>query len=68
MADILPANIKSHIFAKSAHAHSTLMKESQGNWQNSNNLVRLITAKMLDEMDEAEAMAVHKVLNLPVAG
>ena len=65
--NILPNNIKAHIFAKSAHAHSALMKESQINWQNSNNLVRLIVGKMLDELDEAESMAVHKVLNLPTA-
>ena len=41
------------------------MKESQINWQNTNNLIRLITTKMLDELDEAESRAVAKVLDLP---
>jgi hypothetical protein len=63
--NILPANVRAHLSAKSAHAHSTLMKESMGNWQNSNNLVRLITTKMLDEPDPEESVAVRKVLNLP---
>jgi hypothetical protein len=65
MTDVLPPNIKAHLFAKSAHAHSVLMKESAINWQNSNNLVRLITTKMLDELDPEESMAVNKVLGLP---
>lgn len=67
-ANVLPGNVRAHLLGKSAHAHSTLMKESTGNWQNSNNLVRLITAKMLDEMDPEEAMAVNKVLALPTQG
>lgn len=66
-ANVLPPNVRAHIMEKSASAHSTLMKESMGNWQNSNNLVRLITTKMLDEMDPEEAMAVNKVLALPLA-
>jgi len=63
--NILPPNVRTHLFAKSAHAHSALMKESQINWQNTNNLIRLITTKMLDELDEAESRAVAKVLDLP---
>lgn len=63
--NVLPPNVRAHLSGKSAHAHSTLMKESLGNWTNSNNLVRLITTKMLDEMDPEEAMAVNKVLALP---
>lgn len=64
-ANVLPPNVRAHLFAKSAHGHATLMKESMGNWQNSNNLVRLITSKMLDEPDPEESMAVSKVLALP---
>jgi hypothetical protein len=67
-SNILPGNVRAHLAAKSASAHSTLMKESEGNWQNSNNLVRLITTKMLDEMDPEESMSVNKVLALPTPG
>jgi hypothetical protein len=65
MADALPENVRTHIIAKSSHAHSALMKESMVNWQNSNNLVRLTTVRQLDELDMAEARAVDKVLQLP---
>jgi len=65
MNNVLPPNVRTHIFAKSAQAHSALMKESQINWQNTNNLVRLITTRMLDEAEPEESMAVSKVLALP---
>lgn len=65
MADALPDNVRTHIIAKSTHAHSALMKESMINWQNTNNLVRLSTTKQLDEYDIAEGRAIDKVLQLP---
>jgi hypothetical protein len=65
MADALPPNVRTHIIAKSSQAHSTLMKEGMGNWQSTNNLVRMSTAKQLDEYDIAEGRAIDKVLQLP---
>lgn len=68
MASVLPPNVKSHIHAKSAHAHSLLMKEATGNQQNTNNLVRGAMTKALDEFDSLESRAVDKVLQLPKTG
>lgn len=68
MENALPDNVFTHLVAKSAHAHSALMKESIGNFQNTNNLVRLVTTRMLDEIGPAESRAIDKVLQLPNVG
>jgi hypothetical protein len=65
MANVLPDNVKTQIHQRSAAGHSILMKEGTGNMQNTNNLVRMSTAKQLDEYDIAEARAIDKVLQLP---
>jgi hypothetical protein len=65
VANELPDNVRTHLFARSSQAHTNLVKESQGNWQNVNNLVRMVSLKHLDELQAAESRAVDKVLALP---
>lgn len=61
----LPTNVRTHIIAKGSQVHSQLVKETVGNFQNTNNIVRMAMAKALDEFDSAEARAIDKVLQLP---
>lgn len=65
-SNALPPNVLTHLLSKSSHVHSQLMKEGLINFQHAGNLVRLMTAKKLDEIGPAEARSVDKVLQLPV--
>ena len=62
---MIPGNVKTTIQQRSHAAHTQVMKMGQLNVQNSNNLLRHIAVRMVDEPSPQQAGAIRKILNLP---
>ena len=58
----LPQGVAGELLREGVSAHQSIMVESKGNIQHSNNLTRLMANKKFDEVGSIESRAVDKVL------
>ncbi len=65
MAEAIPTNVRTLIEAHAMTAHKKHMVAARANAESSNNLMRHIAVRKLDERGVASAAAVSKILALP---
>tara|TARA_R110002020_G_scaffold76728_1_gene194250 strand:- start:699 stop:926 length:228 start_codon:yes stop_codon:yes gene_type:complete len=65
VADLSP-NVANQLMASAMGAHTVAMSEGTNNSGFSNNLLRLVAAKKLDQVDSLEAQANRAVTNTPI--
>jgi hypothetical protein len=59
----LPSGVLGELLREGVSAHQSLMTESKGNIQHSNNMLRSMANKKFDEVGSVESRAVDRVLS-----
>ena len=63
---VLSPNVANQLMASAMGAHTAAMAESTNNSGFANNLLRLVSAKKLDQIDSIEAQANRAVTTTPI--